>query len=94
MSNFTTLSSLTLSLVGAVSLALSILFWIASSRVGNMRLRWVSAGFVVLFIKSLFIILTIHQFGIDHEAVQALDSVFDLLAVLLIVAPFLIRHKA
>ena len=93
MSNFTTLSSLILALVGAVSLALAIVFWVASNRIGNMRLRLVSSGFMVLCGKSLFIILTIHQFGLDHETVQTFDAVFDLIAVLLIVTPFLVRLK-
>ncbi len=93
MSNFTTLSSLALAIVGAVSLALAIALWIASPRVGQMRLRLVSAGFFVLFIKSLFIIITIHSLGLDHEAVQTLDAVFDLAAVLLVASPFLMRRS-
>jgi hypothetical protein len=93
MSNFTTLSSLTLTAVGAVSLGLAIMMWVASSRVGEPRLRWVAAGFLVMFTKSVVIILTIHNWGLDHEVVQSLDGAFDLAALLLVASPFFIRRK-
>lgn len=92
MSNFTTLSSITLTVVGATSLALAIMLWTASVRVGQPKLRWVAAGFLVLCAKSMFIILTIHNWGLDHEQVQTVDSLADLLAVVLVAMPFLLRR--
>jgi hypothetical protein len=89
--NFTTVSSLALAIVGAVSLALAMALWIGSTRIGQMRLRLVSAGFFVLFVKSVFIILTIHALGLEHESVQTIDALFDLAAVLLVASPFLLR---
>jgi hypothetical protein len=89
--NFTTISSLALAIVGAVSLALAMALWIGSTRIGQMRLRLVSAGFFVLFVKSVFIILTIHALGLDHESIQTIDALFDLTAVLLVASPFLFR---
>jgi hypothetical protein len=92
MSNFTTVSSITLMAVGAASLALAALLWAASLRVGQPKLRWVAAGFGVLCAKSLFILLTIHTWGLDHERVQTVDALADLLAVVLVAVPFLWRR--
>lgn len=92
MSNFTTLSSVTLSAVGAISLGLAIMMWVASNRIGDRRLRLVAAGFVVLCAKSVIIILTIHNWGLHHEIVQSIDSTLDLLAVVLVASPFFVRR--
>jgi hypothetical protein len=93
VSNFTTLSSLTLAAVGAVSLALGVMMWIASHRAAEPRLRWVAAGFGVMFAKSVFIVLTIHTLGLDHEKVQSADALFDLVALLLVASPFFMRSR-
>lgn len=93
MSNFTTLSSVTLTIVGAVALALGLALWTASVRVGQMRLRFVAAGFFVLAVKSIVIILTIHQTQLNHEVVQSLDAVMDLVAVVLVATPFVLRAR-
>ncbi|MEK6986227.1 MAG: hypothetical protein AABX89_07585 [Candidatus Thermoplasmatota archaeon] len=94
MSNFTTLSSVTLTIVGAVALALGLALWAASVRVGQMRLRFVAAGFFVLAAKSVIVILLIHQAAeIHHEVVQSLDAVMDLVAVLLVATPFVLRVR-
>lgn len=91
MANFATLSSITLTAVGAVSLALGVMMWLASARIGQPRLRFVAAGFFVLLFKSLIIILTIHSLNWDHEAVQTFDSLMDLLALVLVASPFFMR---
>lgn len=93
MSNFTTLSSVTLAALGAVSLGLAIMMWVASNRVGERRLRLVAAGFMVLCVKSVIIILTIHNWGLDHEVVQSIDSTLDLAAVVLVASPFFVRRS-
>jgi hypothetical protein len=93
VSNFTTISSLTLAAVGAISLALGFMLWMGSHRVGEPRLRWVAAGFLVMFVKSAFIILTIHSLGLRHEAVQTADALFDLAALVLVASPFIMRSR-
>jgi hypothetical protein len=93
MANFTTLSSLTLMATGAVSLALGLAIWTAHARIGEPRLRWVAAGFFVMALKSVFIILTIHSIGVEHEKVQSLDALFDLAALILVASPFFMRAR-
>ena len=91
MSNYTTITYVVLIIVSIISLALAAQLWVASNPVGNPKIRWVSGGFFVLGIKSVVIASVIAFSVLEHELIELVDGVFDLLAVLLVAAPFLMR---
>ena len=92
MANYTTITYVVLIIVSIVSLALSAILWIASNRVGNPKIRWVSMGFFVMGLKSVVIAAVIAFSLLEHELIELVDGLFDLLAVVLVGAPFLMRE--
>lgn len=91
MTNFAALTSVTISLVAAISFLIALGLWVAANRVGNPKIRWVSAGFFAMAFKSVLIAAAIGTGFLQHEIVELVDAVFDLLAVTLVAAPFLMR---
>ncbi len=91
MTNYAGITTITIGAVAAISLFIAILLWVAADRVGNPKIRWVSAGFFVMAAKSVFIAAAIFTAFLAHELVELVDAVFDLLVVLLVAAPFLMR---
>ena len=92
MTNYAGITTLTISAVALISFAIAIMLWVASNRVGNPKIRWVSAGFFVMGGKSVLIAAAISFGFLQHELVELVDAVFDLLVVVLVAAPFLMRN--
>ena len=74
--------------VAVVSLALTALAAGAWRRTGNRKLAFVMAAFLVFFAKSALTAYAVATNAIHHEDLELIGSLADLLAVLLLVAPF------
>ncbi|MFA5943538.1 MAG: hypothetical protein WC876_03625 [Candidatus Thermoplasmatota archaeon] len=92
MSDFTNLSTAVLSVVAAAAFGLAITMWIASNRLGQSKIRFVSAGFFVLVAKCLFTIYCIQTRILHHEVLEMIGGAFDMTMVLLMAAPFWMRR--
>ena len=92
MSDFTNLSTAVLSGVAAAALGLAITMWVASNRLAQPKVRFVAAGFFVLFVKGLFSIYCIQTQLLHHEVLEMIGGLFDLTMVLLMATPFWMRH--
>ena len=92
MTNYAGITTITIGAVAAISLFIAILLWVAADRVANPKIKWVSAGFFVMALKSVIIAAAILTSFLAHELVELVDAVFDLLVVLLVAAPFLMRR--
>jgi hypothetical protein len=91
VSSFSGITAITITLVASVSFLLALALWVASTKVGNPKIRWVSAGFFVLSGKSILIAIVVYMDYWPHEIVELVDAVFDLVVVLLVAAPFIMR---
>lgn len=74
--------------VATVSFALAILAVLAWRRTGNARLGFVTAAFFVFGAKSVLTSYSLKTGFIAHEDLELVNSLGDLLAVLLLLAPF------
>lgn len=92
MSDYTNVSTAVLATVAAAAFGLAITMWIASNRLAQPKVRFVAAGFFVLFVKCLFSIYSIQVHRIHHEVYEMIGSLFDMTMVLLMAAPFWMRR--
>ena len=92
MSDFTNLSTVVLAVVATAAFGLGITMWIAANRLAQPKVRYVAAGFFVLVIKSLFSIYCIQTRILHHEVLEMIGGAFDMTMVLLMAAPFWMRH--
>lgn len=91
MTSFSGLTAITISAVAAISFLIALGLWIAANRVGNPKIRWVSAGFFVMAGKSILIAVAVSTGFLQHEIIELVDALLDLVAVLFVAAPFLMR---
>lgn len=92
MSDYTNVSTAVLAAVAAAALGLAVTMWIASTRLAQPRVRYVAAGFFVLFLKALFSIYSIQVRFLHHEILEMIGSLFDMAMVALMAAPFWMRR--
>lgn len=92
MTDFTTPSTAVLAGVAAAALGLGVMMWVASARLAQPKVRFLAAGFFVLFLKSLFAIYCIQTGILHHELLEMVDGFFDLVMVVLIATPFWLRR--
>ena len=92
MSDFTNLSTAVLSGVAVTAVGLAITMWVASNRLAQPKVRFVAAGFFVLFAKCLFVIYCIQTNLFHHEVLEMFGGLFDLAMVLLMATPFWMRR--
>lgn len=84
-------SSLVVALVAIVSYTLMVLTWIAANRTGHTRIRFVSAAFGVHGVKSTFIAIALLTQLVEHELLEMIEALFDLVMVTLLAIPFWAR---
>ena len=92
MSDYTNVSTAVLAAVAAAALGLAITMWVASNRLAQPKVRFVAAGFFVLFVKALFSIYSIQVRLLHHEILEMIGSLFDMAMVILMAAPFWMRR--
>src|SRR3989442_8959677 len=80
--------------VGLIALAMAALAFRARGRSGNRMLLFVGAAFVVFLLKSLFSAYNVHPHVVVHDAIELGLSLFDLLILVLLGLPFVMRAKA
>lgn len=77
-----------IALVAALSLLLTFLAAAALNRSGNRKLAFVMLAFLAFFVKSVLTAYSVETDFIQHEHLELVGSLFDLLILLLLVAPF------
>jgi heme A synthase len=98
-------SAATSLIVGLVALGLAVMAWRARARSGNRQLLFVGAAFVVIVAKSLFSAwdvttvtasspLGLPQHVVPHDYLELVLSLFDLLTIALLAAPFALKRAA
>lgn len=92
MSDYTNVSTAVLATVAAAALGLAVTMWIASGRLAQPKVRFVAAGFFVLFVKCLFSIYSIQVRVLHHEILEVVGSLFDMAMVILMAVPFWMRR--
>lgn len=91
MTNFAGITAVTITIVAAISFLIAVAIWVAAIRVGNPKIRWIAAGFFVMAAKSVLIAFALGTGFLQHEIIELVDAVFDLLVVVLVAAPFLMK---
>ena len=80
--------------VHVICLVLTVMALAAWRRSGNRRLLLVGLAFLVFAVKSLLTAYSVVTGFLHHEDLEGIGAGFDLVIVLLLVAPFLIRSNA
>lgn len=78
--------------VALVSLVLTVLALRAWRRRDNPKLLFVVAAFALFFVKGTLTAWSLFTGTIAHETLEVLLSGFDLLILMLLVTPFLLRR--
>jgi hypothetical protein len=78
-------------LAALVSLALTILTWMAAIRLGQGKIKFVAAAFGVHFVKSTIVAFGLFTGSLGHEVLEVIEAVFDLTMVTLLAIPFWAR---
>lgn len=91
MAWLTTFSSTIVTIAAAVSLALTIVTYLAAVRTGHKKVKFVSAAFGVHFVKSSIVAYGLFTGSIGHEILEVVEAVFDLTMVTLLAIPFWAR---
>jgi hypothetical protein len=77
--------------VGALALGLTVLAIRAWNRSRSPRMLYLAGAFSVLALKGLVTAGALWQHRIGHETLELLGSLFDLVVVLLLIAPVIHR---
>jgi len=78
--------------VAVVSLALTVLAFLAWRRTGNRKLLLVTLAFGLFFVKGVLTAVSLFYEIIGHETLELVDSGFDLVILVLLISPFLLRR--
>lgn len=78
--------------VGVLATALAAIAWAAHRRTKDVRLLWVGAAFVVFAAKEVVTGYAIVTESIAHESLELVNSLLDLVVLVLLVVPFLWRR--
>lgn len=77
-----------------ICLTLTVLALAAWRRNRDRRLLFVAGAFLVFALKSLLTAYSLSSGFLHHEDLEGAGALFDLVIVLLLVAPFLFRNNA
>lgn len=80
-------------LVALLALALAGLALASARRRSNRDLRFVAAAFLVFAAKNGFSAYNVLTHAVPHDAIELVLSVFDLVLLLLLVAPLVLRKR-
>ncbi len=58
----------------------------------NTRLLFVVMAFIVFAMKSLFVAYNVSSHAVAHDAIEFVGAMFDLIIVMLLFVPFLVRR--
>lgn len=78
-------------LVAILALALAAVAFAAARRRGNGALRIVATAFVVFAAKNVFSAFNVARHVVPHDTIELVLSLFDLVLLLLLFAPFMRR---
>ena len=92
MSDYTNLSTGAIAVVAVAAVGLGITMWVASHRLAQPKVRYLAAGFFVLFAKSLFSIYSIQTRILHHEVFEMIGAFFDVAMMVLMATPFWMRR--
>lgn len=79
--------------VGFLALGLAVLAMASLRKRGNPALRFVAAAFVVFAAKNAFSAYNVLTHAVPHDAIELILSLFDLVLLVLLIAPVLLRKR-
>lgn len=94
-----TASSLTSGLVALLALILAVFAFRAASLRGNRNLRLVGTAFLVFSVKNIFSAYNVHAHeqptwpSVPHDTLELVLSLFDLVLLILLFVPLLLRRR-
>lgn len=81
-------------LVALLAFVLAGIAFAAMRRRGNPALKWVAIAFLLFGVKNLFSAVNVLTHIVQHDGIELVLSLFDLLLLLLLFMPFLRRRRA
>lgn len=84
-------TSLVVALLAALFAALALG---ALRRRGNRALAWVAAAFAVFAVKNVFSAVNVSTHVVEHDAIELVLSLFDLVILGLLFTPFILRKRS
>lgn len=76
-------------IVAALSLLMAYWGYRAYKTTENIRLLFVVLAFITFVIKSLFVAYNVKYHAVQHDSIELVSTLFDLLIVLILFLPFL-----
>jgi hypothetical protein len=80
--------------VAALALVMAIVAFRAGARRRNRALHVVGAAFVVFTAKNIFSAVNVLTHLVPHDSIELVLSLFDLVLLLMLFAPFLRRRRS
>lgn len=80
--------------VALLALTMGLVAFRAARRRGNRALHVVGLAFLVFAAKNVFSAVNVLYHAVPHDAIELALSLFDLVIMLLLFAPFLRRRRA
>ncbi|HET6405836.1 MAG TPA: hypothetical protein VFH78_14430 [Candidatus Thermoplasmatota archaeon] len=80
--------------VAALAFVLAVLAWRAAVRRGNPALRIVAVAFGVFGLKNVFSAYNVLTHLVPHDAIELVLSLFDLVLLLLLFLPLVLRRRS
>lgn len=87
----TLLAVLTSGLVALITGIMAYLGYRSYQATGNHRLMFVVIAFMTFMIRSLFVAYSVQTHTIPHDAIEFVSALFDLVIVLLLFVPFVMK---
>lgn len=84
----------TSAVVALLALGLALLAFRAWRKRRNAGLAWVGGAFVVFAVKNVFSAYNVTEHAVPHDEIELILSLFDLLIMLMLFAPFLGRRRS
>lgn len=81
-------------LVALLALALAGLAVASVRKRGNLALRFVAAAFIVFAVKNAFSAYNVVYHQVPHDAIELMLSLFDLVLLVLLFMPLLVRRRS
>ena len=86
----TTLAVAASSLVTVLTVAMAYLAMRSFQKTRNPRLVFISVAFFVFAIKSLFVAFNVQSHYVQHDAIEFVSALFDVVIVVLFFIPFFV----
>lgn len=80
-------------LVAILALLLSVVAFRSAARRNSPNLRLVGAAFLVFVAKNAFSAYNVWTHAVPHDAIELVLSVFDLVLLVLLLAPLALRRR-